>query len=180
MLDSSQVEEKTFEIPPKLRLAYTDFKFIQQTVSYRLYEAKSRNSDTIHTIRVLDPTTQFVSDNHDLAATLFIQELLRLHYVQPEAVLTNTFEISKNGQQIAYASLPYHPLNHQSDHQQQQHEQTLVPKDPDTIGNLIKGVISDIEFLWKDIQLKNVMNSLGFRKYLLHERQKSIFPGQLG
>ena len=112
MMSLSQYEENQgFKIPPKLKLAYIDFKLIQQAATYRLYEAKPRISDMVHTIRVLDPTTEFVSANYDLAATLFIQEMLRLQSMHPEAVLINSFEMSSNDRQMAYASLPYYPLD---------------------------------------------------------------------
>ena len=84
---SNYKENEVFEIPSKLKLTYTDFKLIQQTTTYRLYEAKLQNSDINHTIRVFDPTTEFVLANYDLAATCFIQELLRLQSMHPGVVL---------------------------------------------------------------------------------------------
>ena len=148
----------------------------KQAATYRLYEAKPRNSDMVHTIRVLDPTTEFVSANYDLAATLFIQELLRLQSMHPGVVLINSFEMSSNDRLMAYASLPYYPLNLEPDLNQQ----NLIPKDPNTMVNLIKGVVSDVEFLWRDIQFRDFMKHLGFRKHLLYEGSRSLFLRQLG
>ena len=174
MISLSENEENPeFKIPPKLKLAYTDFKLIQQAATYRLFEAKLRNSDIIHTIRVLDPTTEFVSANYDLAATLFIQELLRLQSIHPEAVLINSFEMSSNDRLMAYASLPYYPLDLQSD----QNQQNLIPKDLNTMVNLIKQVVSDVEFLWRDIQFRDFMKLLGSESIYFMKDQGAFFLG---
>ena len=170
---SDNEESKEFNVPPKLKLAYTDFKSIQQTATYRLCEAKLRNSNIIHTIRILDPTTEFVSANFNLAATFFIQELLRLQSVHPEAVLINTFEISDNGRQMAYASLPYYPLDFQPD----QNKENFFPKDPNTVENLIKEVVSDVEFLWKDIQFRDCMKHLGSESIYFMKDRNAFFLG---
>ena len=77
--------------------------------------------------------------------------------MQPEAVFIDTFEISNNGQQIAYATLPCHSL----DVQLNQKKQIFNPKDPNIIESLIKNVISDVEFLWRDLHFKDVINALG-------------------
>ena len=173
MLSSYLSEERAFTIPPKLRLAYTDFELIQQTSSYRVFEAKPQNSDKIHTIRVLDPTTEFVSNNYGLAATLFIQELLRFQSEQPGAVFINTFEIDNDGRHIAYASLPYYPLNIQSD----QRKLMLKPVNPDLIENLISNITSDVEFLWKDIHFRDIMNSLGSESIYFLKDRRTFFLG---
>ena len=163
-----------FEIPPKLRLDYFDFKLIQQTTSYGLFEAKCRNSDALHMIRVLDPTVEFVSNNYDFAATLFIQELLRLHSLIPDAVFINTFEISSNGKSMAYASRPYYSLKFESDQCDQLRE---CSKNPNIIENLIRDVICDIEFLRKDLQLTNIMDSLGLESIYFMQDKKTFFVG---
>jgi len=108
-------------------------------------------------IRILDNTKEFVNKNYDNVATLFIQELLRLQYIQPDSILINTFEISENGKQIAYATLPYLPLSFPLDDNQQ----VINPKDPKVIDKLLKDVLSDIEFLWKDLQMRKIMDILG-------------------
>ena len=176
MLDSNLSnydENKIFEIPQSFKQAYTDFKLIQQTATYRLYAAKLRNTDTIHTIRVFDPTSEFVSDNYDLAATLFIQELLRLQSSHPKAVLISSFEVSSDGRQMAYASLSYYPLDFQSDDDLQ----IIIPKDANTIASLIRDVISDVEFLWKEIQLQDIMRYLGSESIYFMKDEKAFFLG---
>jgi len=149
-----KADNQKFSIPPKLKFTYGDFKPISETSSYKVFEAKPRNSTQKHMIRILDNTKEFVNKNYDNVATLFIQELLRLQYVQPDSILINTFEISENGKQIAYATLPYVPLSFQLDDTQQ----VMNPKDPKVIDKLLKDVLSDIEFLWKDLQMRKIMD----------------------
>ena len=70
-----------FKIPSKIKeLFSTDFKLVSETSSYKVFEAKNRDSNEIHMIRVLDNTKEVVKNHHDLAATLFVQELLRLQH----------------------------------------------------------------------------------------------------
>ena len=150
-------ETQKFSIPPKLKFTYEDFIPIAETSSYRIYEAKPRGSPQKHIIRILDKTKEFVKRNHDLAATLFIQELLRLQYLYPGSVLLHTLEISEEGKQIACATLPYVPLSFQFD----EAKEIIKSDDSRTIEKLLSDVLCEIEFFWKDLEIKKVMDVLG-------------------
>ena len=88
--------------------------------------------------------------------------------MHPEVVLPDSIEMSSNYQLIAYASLSYYPLDLQPD---------IVPKDLNTMVNLIKQVVSDVEFLWKDIQFRDFMKHLGFESIYFIKDQGAFFLG---
>ena len=144
--------ENRFSIPPKTKLTYENFKLITETASSKIFEARSRNSGERHTIRVLDSTKDFVSNNFDGALTLFIQELLHLQNRCPGSVLINTLEINTDQQQVACAIHPCGLLSLQLDEIQ---EFTNL-KNPKVIERLLNDVMSDVEFLWRDLQMRNV------------------------
>ena len=92
----------------------------------------------------------------DRAATLFVQELLQLQCRYPGSVFTNTFEISENGHQMACATLSYLPLSCQMNGT----EDIINPKDLKTIEKLVSDVLSDVGFLWKDLEARNIVAAL--------------------
>ena len=94
------------------------------------------------------------NQEYDLTATLFVQELL----YHPSSILTNTFEISDNGQQIGCATLPYLPLNCQL---KDENLEVFNPKDPELIQKLTSDALHDIEFLWENMQIKKIMDVFG-------------------
>src|SRR5690606_26368843 len=102
------------------------FKFVAETSTYRVFNARARASREWHTVRVLDCTKYYAKANDDHAATLFVQELLWLQQRYPGSVFTNTFEISGNGDQMACATLSYLPLSCQLSGT----EEVINPKDP--------------------------------------------------
>src|SRR5690349_10298462 len=124
--------DKKFTVPPKIKFAYENFKPIEETASFRVFEAKHRSSKEKHTIRILDSTKEFVKNHSDHAATLFIQELLRLQYLCPGSVLINTFEVSEDGKNIACA-LPYATLNLKFEGT----EEVIDPRDSKIIEKLL-------------------------------------------
>ena len=100
-------DPKQFKIPQKLKdLLYTDFSLVSETSTYKVFEAKTRDTKEKHHIRVLDATKGLVKDDYDISATLFVQELLHLQQNQPGSVLTHTFEINDHGKLIGCATLP--------------------------------------------------------------------------
>ena len=119
-----------FPIPPKLKGTYTNFHMRVKTSFYQVFEAEACDSNEKHNIRVLYRSKEFISKEHDLAATLFVKELLYLQSRYPGSVFTNTFEISDNGQQIGCATLPYVPLSCQLEDES---PEVLNPKDSQMI-----------------------------------------------
>src|SRR5689334_4024712 len=71
-------------IPMKFKLLYSDFELVSQTSYYKVFKVKSKKRSDINTkekkiaIRVLDLESQFVEQDYDAAATLFLQELFHL------------------------------------------------------------------------------------------------------
>jgi len=163
-------DNQKFSIPPKFKLTYADFKLIYETSSYKVFEAKTQAK---HMIRILDSKNEFVNKNYDSVASLFIQELLHLHYLQPDSVLIDTFEISENGKQIAYATLPYAPLSLQID----ETLQVMDPEDPKAIDKLLKDVLSDIEFLWGGLKMRKIMDTLGPENICFMKEKNAYFLG---
>jgi hypothetical protein len=145
--------ERKFSIPPKFDVIYKDFKPIMEIASYQVFEALTRqNPEQKHSIRILDPTKDLVKTNFDSAATLFIQELFHLHSRCPGSVLINTLEISEDRKQIACAVRQYGLVAPQLE----EIEESMDLKNPKVIQNLLNDVISDVEFLWRDLKMKNI------------------------
>ena len=149
-------KDNQFTIPPKTELLYEDFKLVAETSTYRVFNARARASREWHTVRVLDCKKEYVEANNDHAATLFVQELLWLQQSYPGSVFTNTFEISGNGNQMACATLSYLPLSCQLSGT----EEVINPKDSKVIEKLLSDVLRDVEFLWKDLHLRKILDAL--------------------
>ena len=161
----------TFSIPPNLKLAYQAFKLVAETSTYQIFEAEACNSKEKHRIRVLDRSKQYVKKEYDLTATLFVKELLYLQSRYPGSILTNTFEISDDGQHIGCATLPYLPLSCQLDGS----SEVFNPKDPQLIQKLISDALYDIEFLWKNMQMRKVMNVLRPESLCFMKEKEAFF-----
>ena len=82
-----------FAIPLKIKNTYKNFKPIANTSSYRVFEAESCYTNEKHNTRVLDRSKEFVNQEYNLTATLFVQELLYLQSRYPSSILTNAFAI---------------------------------------------------------------------------------------
>ena len=139
-----------------------------------MFEAEARDSNEKHNIRVLYRSKEFISKEYDLAATLFVKELLYLQSRYPGSVFTNTFEISDNGQQIGCATLPYVSLSCQLEGESLE---VLNPKDSQMIQKLISDVIYDIEFLWKNMELRQIMGVLGPENLCFMKEKEAFFLG---
>lgn len=162
--------ERVFAIPPKIKTTYKNFALLRETSSYKMYEAESCDSNEKHTIRVLDHSKKSESTYCNLAASLFVQELLHLQQKYPGSIFTNTFEISDNGRQIACATLSCIPLSCQLD----EIREVFNSKDSQLLQQLISDVIYDIDFLWKSIQTKKVKDLLQ-KGSLCFMREKNAF-----
>lgn len=157
LIREEKTEEKKFALPPKIKSTYKNFKFLSETSTYKVYEAESCYTDEKHTVRILDRSKEFVTKEFGLTATLFVKELLHLQNRCPGSVITNTFEISEDGQLLACATLPYLSLSCQINEERE----ILNPKDPQMIEKLISNALDDVEFLWENLQIRNVMSTLG-------------------
>ena len=149
-----QQEQKTaHSVPPKTNFLYEDFRLHEETVSYRVFEAKTRDSlQEKHLIRILDPTKDLVDKDFDSAATLFIQELFHLENRCPGTVLIGTLEICKDRKQVACALRQYGLKSVQLD----QIQESIDRKNPKVIKKLISDVLSDVEFLRSQLLMKNI------------------------
>ena len=153
MLPKDNQLQETTPITPKLRLIYTDFKFVTQTTSYKVFQAKSCYAPFgFHIIRALDTSSEFVKNDFNVAATLFIKELLRLYSLYPDHVLIDTFESSEDGRRMAYAVLPYTTLSQHVNNSTASFKKNDV-LDPRVIQKLLRDSLTDIEFIRKNISL---------------------------
>lgn len=166
-------QSREFEmIPPKIKLSYTDdIKLTSTTPLYHLFEGKSLyHPNTIHTIRVLNSNSQFVEDDFDSAASLFIKELLRLVSIQPNCVIVDSFEIFKG--KIAFATLPYASLSCQEIKSLKQTFNGI-----DNVSDMIANVLSDVEFLRKELRIENCSNILTLQSIFKFEESDTYFLG---
>ena len=174
MLQMSEEKYTKIGIPPRLEQDYTAFKLIHETSSYsKLFEAQHRKSAAIHTIKVFNTTKLVASKNNNLASKLFIQELFYTASKHSKVALLNTFEISNKSRLIAYVSLPCYPVNLYSD----QHRLKLLLKDPNMIAKMIKDIITDVEYLWKFLKLRNIINHLNYDSIYFLEDRGAFFLG---
>ena len=80
-----------------------------------MLDTEACDSKEKHRIRVLDRSKEFVKKEYGLSTTLFVQDLLYLQSTYSGSILTNIFEIGNDGQQLDFATHPYHPLSCQFD-----------------------------------------------------------------
>lgn len=159
-------------LPPKIALAYSDFKFIEDSEYYRTFEAVSKTHNETHTVRALNVASSFYKADPSLASTLFVQEFLRLCVAYPQAAFIESFEI--NGTKIAYAIQHCQPLNHLL-------EKKFNPKDIN-IEDLLADVLSDVSFLLTtlklsssiSIELQNINYIKSTSSFILSDWGKSV------
>jgi len=168
LTQSQQLDKST--ITPKIDFYYTDLQFVSQAATYKVYIAKLRNSQQFHTIRAFDTASEFVRGNFSLAATLFIQELLRLYSLHPELVFIHTFEISDE-MKMAYATLTYSSLEDETN------KKSIDPKDPKFLQKLIKDVTLDVEFMWKILKWRKILDTLGPEDIYFTKEKDAYFVG---
>lgn len=165
-METGQTTGKSDYLPPKLRSSYSELTLISEASFYYLYEGKSKYSHpSCHTIRALNFNSKFVKDNHDVAASLFIKELLRLVSIDPTNILINSFEISDGGQKMAFASLSYAPLSTEIPHEESSKVEEETKENyvvnPSGFANIqcvtdmISDVVSDIDFLSNELKIKD-------------------------
>lgn len=146
MLPSKDTE--TTNIPPKIKLLYTDFKLVSQAHYFKIFSALSKANSQPFTIRALDFYSDFYKSNPNLAATIFIQELLRLSTLHPSTIIIEDFEI--NDKAIAFVTTSYIPLNFVV--KEEKGRQQI------DIENLIKDVMTDLSFLVSQLKLNSTSN----------------------
>lgn len=147
-----------FAMTPRLKLAYTNFGYVSTGTSYKLFKAQPYDSEEFHMIRVFDTSIKFAQENFNLAATLFIQELLHLCSLQPESVFINTFEICEEGHKMAYATRSCVSLSSQL--ADETGKTSIDPKSPEFIQHFLRDVLRDIEFLWKSLHLRKIAETV--------------------
>ena len=168
-------------VTPKLIATYPSFKLISQTSSYQILEAFLPNTNQKHTIRALDIHSKFVQQYWNIAATLFIQELLRLVYIQPEAVLIESFEICN--ERMAFASLPYEPLRCESQNHAELNGGMNEMIEGEGVGpdynmeKMIIDLLSDIEFLMKDLRANSCSKLLTPQNIFRFDSSSTYFVG---
>lgn len=69
-----QKDIQQFIIPPKIKFQYTDFELAAETTSYRVFEAKLRNTRQKHMIRIFD-STKDLSDIEFLRKDIYVGKL---------------------------------------------------------------------------------------------------------
>ena len=126
-------------LTPKIKSSYTDLKQICNKDTFIIYEGKSRATQEVHTLRVLNLSHEKVQIDYDKHATLFIKEMVRIASHSPKAlqVILNSFEISE--QKMAFASIPYNPVPAESNG----NLRTLL-KEKD-IEKMMQDIIADTE-----------------------------------
>lgn len=150
--------------PPRIKLTYSDFELISETSYYKVYDAKNLANGQKHTIRVLDTESPFVTKNHNLAATLFMQEAMRLclRLPRPDFVIVENFEIYED--KIAFVMKPYTSL---------QNEPLAEHGKPNVDAEkLLKDCLAEINFLYVKMKLGNLSLDL---KNICRPRESSTF-----
>ena len=159
MFNSQFIEEDNL-LTANIIISYSDVKLVSETSLYHLYEGKSKYApNPSHTIRAFNFNSDFVKENFDAAATLFIKELLHLVSIDPKSVLIDSFEI--NDQKMAFAALSYAPLSYQIQKIQDSmmNEESKAGMKPNEfsdikcIENMISDLLLDVEFLSKEMKI---------------------------
>lgn len=153
-----QQNTEKFAVPPKIKFTCEDLELVAETVSYKVFEGKSRYSNEKHRIRILDNTKDFVKST--MAKQLLYSfksyfELFRLLYRHPGSILINSFKMSdegENGKHLACAILPHISLSSQLD----QEHKILDLENSKLTEKLISDVLYDIQFLWKEFHMRRI------------------------
>lgn len=159
-------------IPPRLNSTFSiPTHNLNPDEIYSHYQAKSKLDQRSYTIKILNIHSDFVKNHYDIAATLFIQELLRLNSLYPKEILIETFEISDK--RMGFACLPYNSLEKQQANQQGEHDS----KHSIDIGKMIRDVANDMEFLWKDLKLREFDKIISSKHIYQFEGGSNFFLG---
>ena len=105
-------------ITPRLRKTHRDFIFLHQSSYYVTFQAKTLSppnlASEIHTIRILDSSTQFVKTDFFKAATLFMQEAFYLCSKMAEknfTFLAEHFEMCKDSAVVVFKGPSFESLS---------------------------------------------------------------------
>ena len=152
------------EIPQKILAKYMPVNLCWQTEYFKVYEARSRdNVAQEFFIRILKANPEHCSRNYDLAATLFIQELL---YLSPrlfgeEALIIQDFQIENNV--IGCVMKPY----------QQLRELKEENKADIDLEKLVKAITADLDFL--SDKMMAYMNSIVDDEHIFKFKDSNTF-----
>ena len=179
-------------LTPTLESSYERIKPVDPEISetpetslYYLYEGRSKYAPyPTHTIRAFNFNSKFAKENFDAAATLFIKELLHLMSIDPKSVLVNSFEIHEK--KMAFAALPYAPLSCQiqkkrdSKLEKESKEGAKKPpefSDTNCIENMISDLLLDVEFLSKEMNIKDCSSILVPKSIYQFKKSGAYFLG---
>lgn len=160
--------------PLKIQLAYESFEPILEAEYYRKFSAKCRNSHERHMVRILDGSKMLIHDNHDHAATLFLQELLNIQSRNSNFAIINRFIIGNNGAQIICSTRPYTPLKFQSGNTL---VEPLTMKQILDCERLMSDVLIDVKFLGKKLQRRTILNLLTPENIYFIKESNTFFLG---
>ena len=177
MLPINPEEEHKGPITPVLKDLYSDLNPVPLSPSYyKLFQAKSLLTQEIHTIRVLDRDSLFVQSSFEAAATIFIQEIMRLCAIHPNEVLIDTFQFyDKN---ICIATKSFLPLD--IVRQNQKETQLNVDKLLEDLPAEVQFMKNQMRFKAPDsiIQPKNVFQ-LSDGSFFIGDWSKALEGGQV-
>lgn len=158
MLSDIEFQEfQTSLFTPNIKATYSDFQLISEATTFKVFQAKSKDSFQFHTIRVLDIESKDVKQNRDNAVTLFLQEVLRVCITQPELVIIEEFEISE--EKIAFVTKPYTTLQNLAKEANKVKELQLL-KAQINVERLLKNASSDLDFLLNKMRLESISMEL--------------------
>lgn len=157
-------------LPPKIINLYSGFELVSDSSYYKVFTAKSCIDGLKYSIRALDLESQLVQRDYSTAATLFIQEILRLclRLGTSDVIIIENFEIYKG--KIAFVSLPTLDLQNRA-------KDFVKASDPSlNIERMLKDIFSDIHFLYTRMNLsaipiypKNLCRLEGTSTYFLSD-----------
>lgn len=178
-LSSSKISSMLFDKEPEpgmslkmphLSFNYTDFELHNAKDSYyRVFQARNRNTQEIHTIRVLNCENQFVRNDFDRAASLFIQELLHLCLSHPTLPIIKSFEIHER--KIAFATKLCHSIGNIETTPTGNEQQKL------DIEKMLVNVLSDLNFLRRELLLSQSCKEIDSQSIYLNAETNEYFLG---
>ena len=149
-------------ITPSRKNCYTDFHKVGETDTYHIFQAKSKFCDEIHMIRTLDVKDE---KNYEYVAQLFIQELLHLASLHPQAVLAETFEIREKN--IVVATRSCIPINLSKSH----------PPPMINHEKFIMNLTSEVEFLKVKMKMADCSKLLAAENIFFEEENGGYLIG---
>lgn len=144
--------EKTL-LTPKITSNYVKPKLISEASYYHVYEAFHKESGELHSIRALHVNSTFFKKDKNRVITLFLQEILRIcvQLDSPQSLILEHFDVS--GDRICFVSKNCSCLQYKLSNINDSVPEINAEK-------LLKGVESDIRFLYAQMKLSNLTISL--------------------